>query len=204
MKAISLISGGFDSAVSSYLVQSKFEVVGLHFTLEPISDNQTEVKSLATVKKLGINKLYVIKAGKYFAEISKKCNEKFYFILSKRFMIQVAEKIALEEDSKVIVTGENLAQVSSQTLTNLASIQEATKLELLRPLLCYDKNEIIDYAKDIDTYEISKGPEICDLLGPKHPATKSNINIILEEEKKLNNSEMIREAVENAKIESIS
>jgi len=203
MKAVSLISGGFDSAVSSHIVQDKFEVVGLHFTFEPISDNQTEIKSVNTAKKLGIEKLYVIKAGKYFGEISKKCSEKFYFILSKRFMIKVAEKIAEEEDSKIIVTGENLAQVSSQTLTNLASIQEATNLELLRPLLCYDKNEIIDFAKEIDTYEISKGPEICDLLGPKHPATKSNIKIILEEEKKLNISEMIKEAVENAKVESI-
>ena len=204
MKAISLISGGFDSAVSSYILKEKFDIVGLHFSLEPITDNQTEKKSLGIAKKLGIEKLYVVKAGKYFAEISKKCNQKFYFVLSKRFMIKVAEEIAKIENSNVIVTGENLAQVSSQTLTNLSNIQRATDLELIRPLLCYDKNEIIDFAREIGTFEISKGPEICDLLGPKHPATKSDIKVILEEEKKLNMNEMVKKAVENAKAESFS
>ena len=202
MKAVSLISGGFDSAVSSYIAKEKFDVVGLHFSLEPITDNQAEKKSSEIAKKLGIEKLYVVKAGKYFAEISKKCNQKFYFVLSKRFMIRVAEEIARRESSRIIVTGENLAQVSSQTLTNLANIQKATDLELLRPLLCYDKNEIIDFAREIGTFDISKGPEICDLLGPKHPATKSDMKIIIEEEKKLNTNEMVKEAVENAKAES--
>lgn len=204
MKAVSLISGGFDSAVSSYILREKFDVIGLHFSLEPITDNQTEKKSLEIAKKINIKKLYVVKAGKYFAEISKMCDQKFYFVLSKRFMIRVAEEIAGRENSRAIITGENLAQVSSQTLTNLANIQKATNLELIRPLLCYDKNEIIDFARNIGTFEISKGPEICDLLGPKHPATKSNIKDILEEEKKLNINEMIKEAVEDAKAESFS
>ena len=198
------MSGGFDSAVSSYIVKENFNIIGLHFSLEPITDNQTEKKSLEIAKKIGIEKVYVVKAGKYFAEISKKCNQKFYFVLSKRFMIKVAEEIAKIENSKIIVTGENLAHVSSQTLTNLSNIQRATDLELIRPLLCYDKNEIIDFARNIGTFEISKGPEICDLLGPKHPATKSDIKIILEEEKKLNINEMVKEAVENAKAESFS
>ena len=117
-------------------------------------------------------------------------------------MIKTAEKIAEKEKAYAIITGENLAQVSSQTLSNLANIQKATKLELIRPLLCYDKIEIIDYAKKIKTFDISKGPEICDLLGPRHPATKSEINEILREEKKLNMDKLVKEAVKNAKIKS--
>ena len=202
MKAISLISGGFDSAVSSDIAKKDYDIVGLHFTLEPITDNKTAIKSSEISKKVGIKKMYTIKSGSYFADIAKKCRHELYFVLSKRFMIKTAEKIAEKEKAKAIITGENLAQVSSQTLSNLANIQKVTKLELIRPLLCYDKIEIIDYAKKIKTFDISKGPEICDLLGPRHPATKSEINEILKEEKKLNIDKLVKEAVKNAKIKS--
>ena len=94
-------------------------------------------------------------------------------------MFKCAEIIAEKEGAKFLITGENLAQVSSQTLSNLTNITKQLKLEIFRPVLTYDKQEIIKVAKKIGTYEISKGPEICNLLGPNNPATKSKLENII-------------------------
>lgn len=196
MKAIILISGGFDSAVAAYLIKkNKIKLIGLHFSIEPFSGDEPEQKSIKIAKKLGFEKLYIIKAGEKFAEIANKCNKRFYFVLTKRFMLMTAEKIAKKEKAKYLVTGESIGQVSSQTLENLIVIEKAAKIQLLRPLITYDKNEIIELAKEIGTYDISKGPEVCDILGPKNPATKAKLDLILKEEKRLDLKNMIDDAV---------
>ena len=94
-----------------------------------------------------------------------------------------------------LLDGCNLGQVSSQTLSNLSVISQSVNMPILRPLLCYDKDQIIKLARKIETYEISKGPEMCNVLGPKHPATRSNLEIIEKEETNLNIKKLIESSL---------
>src|SRR3989338_2774278 len=186
MKGLLLLSGGIDSPVAAYMMkQLDVDLSAVHFSIEPITDNNPELKCRRISEKLGIKKLHVINVAKEYQEIATKCTHKHYFVLTKRLMYKIAEKIAKKEKCDFLVTGENLAQVSSQTLENLVVINKVVKIPVLRPLLGFDKNEIIKIAERIGTFEISKGPEVCDLFGPKHLSTRVDEEIILEEEKNL-------------------
>ena len=202
-KVLCLISGGYDSPVAAYLVKSRFEPIAIHFSIEPFTDNKPELKTRKLCKILGIKKLFVIKAGSSFAELVKKCNHRYYYVLSKRLMYRIAEIIAKKENCLYLVTGESLGQVSSQTLDNLTTIDKSVKITVLRPLLAYNKVEIINLAKKLKTYETSTGPEVCDRLGPKNPATRCDEKTILNEEKKLNIKKLASQAAKNAKSYSI-
>jgi thiamine biosynthesis protein ThiI len=137
------------------------------------------------VEILDVPTLYVVRVGEAFAEVAHACHRRFYFVLTKRLMVRLADTIADREQAEVLVTGENLGQVSSQTLLNLKAIDAVARHPVLRPLIGMDKQEIVDRAKALGTYEVSKGPEICDLLGPPKPATQARLEQILEEETKL-------------------
>lgn len=202
-KALCLISGGYDSPVAAYLMKNKFELAAVHFSIEPFTDNKPEIKTRKLCKILGIRKLYVVKAGRIFAELVKKCDHRYYYVLSKRLMYKIAEGIAKKEKCKYLVTGEALGQVSSQTLDNLAVIDKAAKIIALRPLLAYNKEEIINIAKDIGTYETSTGPEVCDRLGPKNPKTRCDEKRIKKEEKKAGINKLVEEGRNNAECKSI-
>jgi thiamine biosynthesis protein ThiI len=117
-------------------------------------------------------------------------------------MLKIAEEIAKKENAKALVTGESLAQVSSQTLDNILAIEEATSLPVLRPLIGMDKLEIIELAKKIKTYEISIRPQedCCTLFVPKHPTTKAKLETIKKIEKKLKLEKLLEKAVKKAEI----
>ena len=201
MKGLLLLSGGIDSPVAGHLMKKKgVELLAVHFSLEPFTDNSPEIKSIELAKKIGIKKLYVIKQGDAHSEIVEKCEHKYYYILGRRLMWRIAEKIAEKEKCDFLVTGENLGQVGSQTLDNMAVTDNAVKMKILRPILCNDKSETIDIAKQIGTYELSSGPEMCCVLGPRHPATKSTVGIIEEQEKKLDIKRLINQGSEDIKI----
>lgn len=203
-KALILISGGIDSPVAAHLLQKQgCELTAIHFSQEPFTDNSPEKKSILVCKKLKIKNLIVCQAGNAFQELATKCNHEYYFILMKRMMLRVSEAIAKELKISYLATGEALAQVSSQTLENLYAIDNASNLQVLRPLLCYDKNEIINIAREIGTFESSCGPEVCDALGPKHPKTRCNLQKVLEEENKINIEELKNQIVKTKKEEKI-
>ncbi len=186
MKGILLISGGFDSPVAGYLMKEKgVEIVPIHFSYEPFTDNGPELKAREACKLLGFNNLIIVNIGKECERIAKKCNNRLYFVLTKRLMLSLAEKEAEKHGCDFLITGENLGQVSSQTIKNLYAITKAVKIQVLRPLLTYDKIEIIKIAKKIGTYDVSIGPEACDVLGPKHPATICRLEDVENEEAKL-------------------
>ncbi|MFH1663763.1 MAG: 7-cyano-7-deazaguanine synthase [archaeon] len=183
MKALLLLSGGIDSPVAGFLAKQKAEVFCLHFSSVKITGTAAKEKSKKIAEKLGAE-FFCIDFSDALQEIVKKTDRKLYFVLMKRLMLKTAERICEKKGFDLIVTGENLGQVSSQTLQNLVSISFGVKKPVARPLLCFDKQEIIDLSKKLGFYELSSGPETCDVLGPKHPATKSFQAMVSAEEKK--------------------
>jgi thiamine biosynthesis protein ThiI len=189
---ILLLSGGFDSPVAGDLMARQgLDLVAAHFSLEPITDDAAAQKARALCGILGIRSLYVVRVGEAFAEVAHAANRRFYFVLTKRLMVRLADAIGEREGADVLVTGENLGQVSSQTLASLRAIDAIARRPILRPLIGFDKQEIIDRAKGIGTYEVSKGPEICDLLGPPRPSTHARLDQILGEEMKFDPERLV-------------
>lgn len=203
MKGLLLISGGLDSPVAGWVMLKQMELCAVHFSGEPFINKETELKAKSLAKMIGIKKFIVVPFGKIQEEVANKCNHRYYYVITKRLMLVLAEKLAKINNCGYLVTGDSLGQVGSQTLSNMATITKAAKMEVLRPLLSYDKIETIDLAKKIGTYELSTGPEMCSLLGPKHPATKSTVEIIEEEESKLDLIHLITAALEGTKNESL-
>ncbi len=198
-KGLLLLSGGIDSPVAGYLAKKKAELIALHFSSEKITGKESIEKSKEICKILGISRLIVVDISKQLADIASKCKHAYYFVLMRRLMYRIAEALAKEQKCDFIVTGESLAQVSSQTLANLAAISQAIKFPVARPLLGFEKEETIKIAEQIGTFEISKGPELCDVLGPKHPVTKARLHRVLEEEKNLDVGKMVEDALKQAK-----
>jgi len=195
-RVLLLLSGGIDSPVAGYLMASRgFEVHGVHFSLEPITDDAAARKSQKLAEKLRLSKLFIVPVGPAFAEIARTCDRRLYFVLTKRLMVRIAEAIARREGCRFLLTGESIGQVSSQTLPNLRAIDPASSLVVLRPLIGFDKEETIRIAREIGTYEISEGPEICDLLGPAHPATQASLDWVHDEEARLQVERLVREAL---------
>ena len=197
MKALSLLSGGFDSPVAIYLMKDKLNIEALHFSLEPFTNDTPEKKSIELCKKLNIKTFYVINHSEQHSEIVNKCNHRYYYIISRRLMYRVAEELAKELNCNYLLDGCNIGQVSSQTLSNLSVISKSVNIPIIRPLLCYDKDQIIKIAMKIGTYEISKGPEMCNVLGPNHPATKSELSEIEKEESKLDIKKLVESSLKN-------
>ncbi len=162
------------------------ELVPLHCSFEPVTDDASVKKARELADLLGLGALHVAKLGEALGRIpADRDAHRFYFVLQKRMFYRLAQRLANQVGATAIVTGENLGQVSSQTLSNLATLEEATELPIIRPLLGLDKMEIVDLAKKYGTYETSLGPELCDLLGPDKPATVSRTDVIRTTEARL-------------------
>ena len=200
-KAVALISGGIDSPVAVQKVKEfGIEVVGVTFHYVPLANEDSIEKTKKLSKMVGIKKLYVIPFAEAQAEVVRKTEHRKFFIITRRIMWRVAEEIAKKEKVQALVTGENLAQVASQTLQNMKVTDDVVELPILRPLLGFDKLDIIKIARKLGTYEVSKGPELCCMLGPKHPETASRIDMIEREEEKLDVDKMVKELLEKAEI----
>lgn len=203
--AVALLSGGIDSPVAIHLIQDKLDIIAVHFHQLPLTDEKEVEKVKELAKKLGLKKVYLIPFANVLKMLVDKCNHRDYFILQKILMFQIALIVLSKEsgnkkEGRFLITGENLAQVSSQTLSNLITIKSQVPVTILQPLLTFDKLEIIDIAKKIGTYEISKGPEICALLGPKFPRTSSDIEKIEKELSNLDMKEIIKISLNNSEI----
>ncbi len=191
-KVISFLSGGIDSAVSSYLLMKRgCKVVFLHFHSFPLVSRKSIEKCQEIIRKLNDyqfkSKFILIPFQKIQTHLRVDSPAKYLVILYRRSMARLGEKIAKIEKAQAIATGESLAQVSSQTLFNLATIEEVVKIPIFRPLISLDKQEIINLAKKIGTYEISILPQedCCQLFVPKHPTTKAKLEIIKSIENKI-------------------
>ncbi|MFL2967747.1 MAG: hypothetical protein ACJZ6A_01200 [Candidatus Poseidoniaceae archaeon] len=186
---IALVSGGIDSpvAVARMLVKG-WKVYPLHASQEPITGPAAEQKTIALLRHLlesegpvgdaaranMSRELVVVPVAEKLALFTKKWNHSEYFIHMKRLFNTIATLRGNEVDATHVLTGENLGQVSSQTLGNLGGVEIATPLLPLRPLLAFDKVTIMTMARRLGTLQISEGPEICDALGPSKPTTVAN------------------------------
>lgn len=199
MRLLLLLSGGIDSPVAARMLQENGHTVGaVHVSQEPFTDSSPEDKAREVARILDLDELWVTRAGEAFGEITRECSHAMYFVLSKRLMLRAATRLAEDEGYDALATGENLGQVSSQTLQNMACVHEVTDLPVLTPLLALDKNEIVDVAKSIGTYETSEGPELCDTLGPDHPETAASLGDVLGEEDKLDVEALADEIADSA------
>ncbi|TLZ98350.1 MAG: tRNA 4-thiouridine(8) synthase ThiI, partial [Methanobacteriota archaeon] len=139
-KGVLLLSGGFDSPVAGDLMARQgLDLVAAHFSLEPITDEAAAIKARTLCGILGIPSLYVVRVGTAFAEVAQAAKRRFYFVLTKRLMVRLADALADRERADVLVTGENLGQVSSQTLASLRAIDAVARRPVLRPLIGFDK-----------------------------------------------------------------
>jgi tRNA uracil 4-sulfurtransferase len=210
-RVVSLISGGIDSPVASYrMMQRGCRLIFVHFHSAPYQDktSQEKVRELLTrlTRHQFNSRLFLIPFGEIQRQIVAAVSRPLRVILYRRMMLRIAEAIARKEKAKALVTGESLGQVASQTLENMAVIQQAATLPILRPLVGMDKQEIIDQARHIGTFDISSIPDqdCCQLFVPKHPATKADLADVEKDEISFDVRELVRLGVENATEEEFS
>jgi thiamine biosynthesis protein ThiI len=188
-RLVALISGGFDSPVATYrMLQRGCRIIFVHFHSAPYQDKTSQDKVRQLVNLLTRHqfksRLYLVPFGEIQRQIVAAVARPLRVVLYRRMMLRIGEAIALKEKAKALVTGESLGQVASQTLDNMAVIQRAVQLPILRPLVGMDKQEIIDQARRIGTFEISSIPDqdCCQLFVPKHPATKARLREVAGDE----------------------
>jgi thiamine biosynthesis protein ThiI len=208
-RVVALISGGIDSPVAAYrMMQRGCRLIFVHFHSAPYQDKTSQEKVRLLVRLLTrhqfTSRLYMVPFGEIQRQIVAAVGRPLRVVLYRRMMLRIAEAIARQEKGKALITGESLGQVASQTLDNMSVIQQAARLPILRPLVGMDKQEIIDQARRIGTFETSSIPDqdCCQLFVPKHPATKARFIDVEEDETKLDVRELLRYGLENASEEN--
>jgi thiamine biosynthesis protein ThiI len=206
-----LLSGGIDSPVAALrMMRRGCEVIFVHFHGAPYLSRASAEKAgdLAEILdsyQLG-SRLYLVPFGALQKDVVLSAPPADRVVLYRRFMIRITERIAALEGALALVTGESLAQVASQTLSNIAAVEEAATLPILRPLVGMDKEEIIAEARALGSFEISIEPDqdCCTLFVPKHPATKSKAIFLRRAESKMPVEDMIDRALAETEVLEIS
>lgn len=203
-KGLLLLSGGIDSPVAGWMALKRgIEIEALHFYSPPFTGDSALNKVVDLCHLLAAYSGEVILHLAPFTEVQKeirlKCPESMLITLMRRVMFRVAEKLASKRNIPVIFTGENLGQVASQTLENLIAVNEVTALPILRPLISFDKEEIINIARKINSFSISVQPfdDCCTLFIPRHPVTRPAIEELKKAEKKIPLEELTTSCLDN-------
>jgi thiamine biosynthesis protein ThiI len=201
-KVMVLLSGGIDSPVAAYRIMKRgTRAVFIHFHSYPHVGRASIEKVERLVRVLNQfqleSKLYLIPFADLQREITVKTDEALRVILYRRSMLRIAQKLAETEKALGLVTGDSIGQVASQTLENLLTVSAASDLPIYRPLIGWDKVEIIQAAREIGTYNISIEPhdDCCTLFVPHHPELRSTLEQVLAEEKKMDLTELIEKAI---------
>jgi len=209
-KGLLLLSGGIDSPVAGFLMAKRgVEISAVHYHSYPFTSERSEekVKDLASIlsRYTGKITMYSVNLLNIQKEINAKCPEKEMTILSRRFMMRIAEGIAEKQKLNALITGESLGQVASQTIEGISVTNAAVELPVFRPLIGLDKIDIIEIAKDIETFETSTLPfeDCCTVFLPKHPVTKPKIEDIERSEEALDVDYLIDKAIESMTITTI-
>lgn len=206
-KGLSLLSGGIDSPVATWMMAKRGMMIeAVHFHSYPYTSQraQEKVEDLAALVATycGRFKMHVINLLPIQEQIVQNCPEEETTILVRRFMMRIAQKIAEQTGCGMLITGENLGQVASQTAESLIVTDSSVTMPVMRPLIAMDKVDIMDKAMEIGTYETSIQPyeDCCTVFLPKHPVTKPKLERILESESRLDCDGLIAAAVEAEEI----
>ena len=210
-KIMHMLSGGIDSPVAAFLLMKRgIKIECIHFASPPY----TNVGVIEKLKDLlgKLNKyqpeirLNIIPFTKLQEEIYKQSDESYAITLMRRMLFWLSDRLAKRRKCLAISTGESVGQVASQTLESMNVINDVTNMPVLRPVVCYDKTEIIDLSKKLDTYDISIRPfeDCCTIFAPKNPKTRPSIDKVLEYEAKWDYNKMIDEALDNVEVVHIS
>lgn len=206
-KGMLLLSGGIDSPVAGFMMAKRgVELSAIHFHSYPFTSERAEEKVKSLARQLeaycGRIKVYKVNILEIQKEIRKNCPEDELTIIVRRFMMRISEYLANKMGINVLITGESLGQVASQTIHGLTVTNSSVQIPIFRPLIGMDKNDIIDISKEIGTFETSILPfeDCCTVFLPKHPVTKPKLSDIEASEENLDVEKLISDAVENVEI----
>ncbi len=200
-RAMLMLSGGIDSPVAGYLAMKRGIVLdAIYFEALPHTSMEARNKVIQLSKKLSRYSdsihLHIVNFTPIQEAIYKNCREDYCITIMRRMMIRIAERIAKSHGALAIVNGESIGQVASQTITSMAVINQVTNMPIIRPVACFDKLEIMDIARRIDTYNISIIPfeDCCTVFVPRHPVINPKLETAIEEENTFDFEPMIEEA----------
>lgn len=200
--AVSLLSGGLDSPVSSWMMARRgVELEMVHFVSPPYTSQQAQDKVLELARLLtaycGRMIVHIVPFTEIQEEIRKNCPEEYFTLIMRRFMMRLAQAVAERAGARALITGESLGQVASQTMAALAVTEDAVSMPVLRPLIGMDKVEIIRTAREIGTYETSILPyeDCCTVFTPRHPATRPGIEEVRKAEARLDVEGLVERAL---------
>ena len=198
-----LLSGGIDSPVAGWMIAKRgVQINAVHYHSYPYTSDRAKEKVLDLARKLSFSccgiKVYIVPFTEIQMQIHEKCPEEYTTLIMRRYMMRIAERIARDTESEALITGESIGQVASQTMTALGTTDAVVQMPVFRPLIGFDKSEIIETARKIGTLEISEQPfeDCCTVFTPRHPATHPKMEKILEGESKLEEEELIQRALD--------
>ena len=205
--AMLLLSGGIDSPVAGYMIAKRGVTIdAVYFHAPPYTSERAKQKVIDLAKLVsryaGPIRLHIVNFTNIQLYIYDKCPHEELTIIMRRYMMKIAEEFAKKDQCLALVTGESIGQVASQTIHSLAATNEVCTMPVFRPLIGFDKQEIVDVALKIQTYDTSILPyeDCCTIFVAKHPVTKPNIQVIKKSEERLQEKidDMLKEAVESA------
>ena len=206
-RATLLLSGGIDSPVAGWMIAKRgVHINAVHFHSYPYTSDRAKEKVLDLARILSESccgiRVHVVPFTKIQMEIHEKCPDEYTTLIMRRFMMRIAERVAISEKSEALITGESIGQVASQTMTALGTTDMVVNMPVFRPVIGFDKTEIIAIAEKIGTMETSSLPyeDCCTVFTPRHPATHPHLDIIEEAEAKLDMEALIQEAIDGIEI----
>lgn len=210
-KGLLMLSGGIDSPVAGYMaIKRGVKLECIYFESPPHTSIEAKNKVLELASKLALYnndiKVHIIRFTDVQQAIYQNCPHAYLVTIMRRMMYRIAERIARMNNCKILVNGESIGQVASQTLTSMNVINETVRIPVIRPVACFDKLEIIDFAKKIGTYETSILPyeDCCTIFVPEHPVINPTFEEAREYEKNIDYEKMIYEAIKNHEVIKIS
>lgn len=206
-KGLLLLSGGIDSPVAGYFMGRRgLEIEAIHFHSYPYTSELARQKVLSLVEKMkdylvNIN-LHIISVTEIQETLNKNCDKDYMITLLRRMMMRISQKIAEREGVGALITGESLGQVASQTLQSINATNAVVDIPVFRPLIGFDKQDIMNVSRKIGTYEISILPyeDCCTVFLPKNPVTKPKLDRVLKEESKLDIEKLINNSLATEEI----
>ena len=209
-KGLLLLSGGIDSPVAGFMIAKRGVLLeAVHFESFPYTSERAREKVFELAREVaqyaGSLNVHVVSLTHIQEELVKHCEEDYFTLLLRRYMMAIADRLAHKLDCGALITGESLGQVASQTMQAIGVTDPMTSLPVFRPCIGMDKEEIIQIARKIGTFETSIQPyeDCCTVFTPKHPRTRPELAKVIEQEKKLDFDALVEEALESAWVERI-